>query len=103
MNEAYFFQMGVLDCILNIQTSRIGYSYPRVFVRFPDNSYLNIDFTLGRMFAMSEADWNSWLNGSHVVLDTIKQVRNKFIAEGLDWDAFDALIFYLCDECKEEC
>jgi hypothetical protein len=102
MNEAYYFRIGLLAFILNIQTSRVGYSYPRVFVRFPDNSYVNIDFTLGRAFAMSEASWNSWLDGSYVVLDTIKQVRDKFTAVGLNWDAFDALIFSLYDEHKEE-
>lgn len=101
MNEVYYFHMGVMACILNIQTSRIGYSYPRVFVQFPDKSCVNIDFTLGRVFAMSEASWNSWLDDSQMVLDTIKQVRDKFTAEGLDWDAFDALIFYLYDEYKE--
>ena len=95
--------MGVMACILNIQISCAGYHYPRVFVQFPDNSCVNIDFTLGRVFAMREADWNSWLNGDHVVSIPIKQAWDKFIDEGLNWDEFDSLIFYLCDECKEEC
>jgi hypothetical protein len=102
MNEAYYFRVGLLTFILNIQTSRIGYGYPRVFVRFPDNSYVNIDFTLGRILAMSEADWNSWLDGSQVVLNTIEQVRGKFTNAGLSWDAFDAFIFSLYDDYKEE-
>jgi hypothetical protein len=56
MNEAYVFRIGPLMFILNVQQSTIGYSYPRIFVHLPDNSYLTCDHTLGAMFKMTEED-----------------------------------------------
>ena len=35
MNEVYVFRIGPLLFMLNVQESTIGYSYPRIFVRFP--------------------------------------------------------------------
>ena len=64
MNEEYVFRIGPLYFMLNTQQSSIGNLYSRIFVRFPDNSYLNCDLTLGTMFNMTEKDWQSRFDGT---------------------------------------
>ena len=93
MNLAYIFHIGVLNFIINIQQSTIGYTYPRIFVRFPDDSYLNYDLYLGTIFPMSEEDWLSWIDGTEVRLDDIREVQEVAAAAGIDWDAFQEYIF----------
>lgn len=102
MNEAYVFRIGPLNFILNIQQSGIGYLYPRIFVRFPDNSYLNCDLTLGTMFNMTENDWQSWFDGTEKHLNTIDEVCAKCMEAGFNWEQFEEIIFKLYDENKGE-
>lgn len=102
MNEAYIFRIGPLSFILNVQQSTIGYSYPRIFVRFPDNSYLNCDLSLGAMFNMTENDWLSWIDGTEYHLDNIDDVRAKCSEAGINWDAFEQIIFDLYHKNKGE-
>ena len=102
MNEAYVFRIGPLNFILNIQQSGIGSLYPRIFVRFPDNSYLNCDLTLGAMFNMTENDWQSWFDGTEKHLNTIDEVRAKCAEAGFNWEQFEEIIFKLYDENKGE-
>lgn len=98
MNEAYLFKIGMVLFILNIQHSGIGYSYPRIFVRFADGSCLNYDLTVGACFAMSTKDWDSWLDGTEQRLDTIEEVENLCGQIGLNWKAFEDFAFRLNDE-----
>ena len=102
MNEAYVFRIGPLVFILNVQQSNIGYLYPRIFVKFPDDSYLNCDFTLGTMFNMTENDWQSWFDGTEKHLNTIDEVHNKCAEVGINWKEFEKIIFKLYDENKGE-
>lgn len=102
MNEAYVFRIGPLNFILNTQQSGIGYLYPRIFVRFPDDSYLNCDLTLGAMFKMTEKDWQSWFDGTEKYLNTIDEVHNKCAEAGINWKEFEEIIFKLYDENKGE-
>lgn len=102
MNEAYVFRIGPLVFILNVQQSSIGYYYPRIFVRFPDDSYLNCDIMLGAMFKMTEKDWLSWFDGTEKHLNTIDEVRAKCTEAGINWDEFEKIIFKLYDENKGE-
>ena len=102
MNEAYVFRIGPLNFILNTQQSGIGYLYPRIFVRFPDNSYLNCDLTLGAMFEMTENDWLSWFDGTEKHLNTIDEVYAKCTEAGFNWGQFEEIIFKLYDENKGE-
>lgn len=98
MSSAYYFRVGPLLFILNPQFSGIGNCYPRIFVRFPDNSYLNCDLSIGAMFKMSEEDWNSWLDGTEVWLNTIEEV-NKICSEcGINWNIFEQIIFELLEK-----
>ena len=98
MSSAYHFRVGPLLFIINPQYSSIGYCYPRIFVRFPDNSYLNCDLSLGAMFKMSEEDWDSWFDGTEILLNTIEEV-NKICSEcGVNWDAFEKVIFEMYEK-----
>lgn len=90
---AYFFKVGVLTFILNVQTSAIGFSYPRVFISYPDNSFLNVDLFLGQCFSMTESDFMSWLDGEEIRLDTIEEVREIFKENGVDWETFSTWAF----------
>ena len=102
MNEAYDFRIGPLYFILNVQQSEIGYLYPRIFVRFPDDSYLSCDLTLGTMFNMTENDWQSWFDGTEKHLNTIDEVCAKCTEAGFNWGQFEEIIFKLYDENKGE-
>ena len=98
MSSAYYFRVGPLVFILNPRYSRTGNCCPRIFMRFPDNSYLNCDFSLGVMFRMSEESWDSWLDGNEILLNTIEEV-NKICSEcGINWDAFEKVIFELYEK-----
>lgn len=94
--RTYRFRIGVLIFILNVQQSTIGFSYPRIFIAWPDNSYSNLDLTLGTIFKMSEKDWFSWFDDELIELDDIQQVNEICGLYGIkadaliDW-AFDAL------------
>ena len=100
MNTAYIFRIGPLLFILNIQSSTLGYGYPRIFVSFPDNSYLNFDLTLGAVFEMSEADWMSWIDDELIKLDNIEDIRQLAAESGINWDNFEKLVFELYENNK---
>lgn len=102
MNEAYVFRIDPLAFILNIQQSYLGYLYPRIFVRFPDDSYLNYDLTIGATFKMTEKDWQSWFDGTEKYLNTVDEVHNKCAYAGVNWEEFEKIIFKLYDENKGE-
>lgn len=89
----YLFKIGLFNFILNIQHSSIGYSYPRIFVRLPDGSCQNWDLSLSTIFNMSQSDWDSWLDGTEIKLETIDEVREKCSEWGVNWDAFEMCFF----------
>ena len=93
MNEVYVYRIGPLVFMLNVQESSIGYSYPRVFVRFPDNSYLNCDLTLGAVFNMTEEQWLSWYDGTEKYLNTFDEVYEISKQAGINWTELEKVIF----------
>lgn len=101
MTKAYVFRIGLLVFILNVQQSTIGYTYPRIFVRFPDDSYLNCDLALGALFKMTEENWLSWFDGTEKYLNTIDEVRDTCSQAGINWDEFEKAIFQLYEENKK--
>ena len=98
MNTAYLFRVGVLSFILNVQQSKIGYSYPRIFIRFPDNSYLNCDLSIGTLFKMTAENWDSWIDGTEIKLNTIEEVRAKCHEAGINWDEFEKIAFEMYED-----
>jgi len=102
MNNNYLFRIGPLMFILNVQHSSIGYGYPRIFISFPDCSYVNLDLTLGALFPMSEADWSSWFDNELVSLYNIKDVNKKMEEAGINWPELEKVIFEFYREYKGE-
>ena len=100
MNTAYLFRVGPLAFILNVQSSLIGYSYPRIFIGFPDNSYLNLDLSLGVFFPMSQNDWDSWYDDELVRLDDIEAVNEKMYEAGINWPQLEKVVFELYKKHK---
>lgn len=49
--------------LLNVQYSKIGYPYPRLFVEAkPGVKYYNLDLTVEAIFDMPVENWNSWID-----------------------------------------
>lgn len=47
--------------ILNMEHSKIGYGYPRVFIETePEQEYINLDVFLGAPFRMEKKDFEDW-------------------------------------------
>ena len=91
MVKTYYFRVGWVHFIINDETSSIGYSYPRVFLGFPNEEYLNLDLTLGTIFKMSKADFWSWIDGTETYLDSEEALREVCSNLNLSWDALFAL------------
>ena len=92
MITSYLFKIGNMTCILNDESSAIGYTYPRIFVGFPDDSYLNLDLSLGAVFAMSDEGFHSWLDGSEIRLDTIEEIKEVFSSLSLSFENFEQVV-----------
>ena len=92
MVTSYLFKIGNMTCILNDESSAIGYTYPRIFVGFPDDSYLNLDLSLGAVFAMSDEGFHSWLDGSEIRLDTIEEIKEVFSNLSLSFENFEQVV-----------
>ena len=50
-----------MEVILNTQFSKIGYCYPRIFFKAGEK-YSNLDLTIGHVFPMTRASWDSWFD-----------------------------------------
>lgn len=92
MFKNYLYNYGSLSFIVNAQASEIGLVYPRVFVRFPDNSCLNYDLTLGTCFEMSEKSWDNWLDGTEYEVETVAEMREIAQVLGFDWNEFSLMV-----------
>ena len=87
MVKTYHFRVGWVHYIINDETSSIGYSYPRVFLGFPNEEYLNLDLTLGAIFKMSKSDFWSWIDGTETELDSEEAIRKVCSDLNMSWDA----------------
>lgn len=95
---AYIFRIGPMIFIFNVQYSKIGASYPRLFVAWPDGSYTNIDLYLGCGFPMSEDDWYSWFDDELIDLNDIEDVRRVTKEAGINWDPLEEVCFKLLEK-----
>lgn len=66
MTRTYLFKTDKGRFIINDERSKIGYSYPRLFIECAGGKFVNVDFTLGTAFNMKKSDFESWLDGSEV-------------------------------------
>lgn len=90
--------MTVNECrvILDVQTSGIGYSYPRFFVELPSEC-VNIDVTVGGIFKMKKSDFEDWASDAEKVSDPEKVVSDV----GVNYGAFINLVAELVNESSE--
>mgnify|MGYP007112902920 CR=1 FL=1 len=81
------FTMNEVRIIINVQHSKIGYAYPRLFIEFqPEEKYINYDLTLGATFRMPKEDWDDWFEDS-VDVDA-KVICDEY---KIDYDHLDGL------------
>jgi hypothetical protein len=48
--------------ILNMEFSKIGNCYSRLFIEFAEDDYINFDVMLGQTFKMKKEDFIDWLS-----------------------------------------
>lgn len=65
MATSYLFKTNKGRFIVNDERSKLGYSYPRIFVE-SNKGYVNIDTTIGACFPQSKSDFESWIDGEEV-------------------------------------
>lgn len=70
MDRTYLFTgENGLRYIVNIQQSKIGYSYPRFFIESGNGNCYNLDITLGACFKMKQKDFNDWASDARTDLE----------------------------------
>lgn len=84
MNRTYFFQMGGYEILLNIQYSRIGNPYPRIFLHLPgeEGKYLNLDLAIDAAFKMKAKDFNDWKEGAEKL--TGEEIDKQLLINGIN-------------------
>lgn len=85
MNEQLMI-IGGKRVILNRQYSKIGTSYPRLFIEVSETEYLNFDIFLGVTFPMKKKDFNDWLeDAEEVPAEQYEQILSEV---GVDYEKF---------------
>lgn len=88
-NRANLFECNGHKILLNIEQSKIGYSYPRLFIEASNGEHINFDLTVGQLFGMSQKNWDDWMTDCETItIEEAKEVLSYF----LDFDSFAQLI-----------
>ena len=82
-----YFKHGEAEVIINVQYSKIGAGYPRLFVR-KNGKCLNVDLTIGAVFGMTQEDWESWFDGSLHETESETEITQGLSDIGMDASAF---------------
>jgi hypothetical protein len=85
MTTTYYFIIGAVKFLLNIQHSKIGYAYPRLFMKFEDGSCANLDLTIGQVLGMKSESWDSWIDDDLIRLDNPTEITAKLIENGVSY------------------
>lgn len=86
----YLFAVDGNRVILNDERSGIGYCYPRIFVESArSGNHANFDVTLCRVFNQSQAEFESWLDGTEVANANIEAVCADL---GIKYDAMLSVV-----------
>jgi hypothetical protein len=81
-----FFRIENRLFIINHKYSKIGYSYPRLFIEEPDLEYdINFDITLNAEFKMMKSDFKDWIEDSSEILDE-DLIRNELNDIHINYD-----------------
>lgn len=87
-NRANKFVLGGHTFLLNIQSSKVGFAYPRLFIEVQPDEHLVLDLTLGAAFKMKEEDWSDWMSDcEEITTDEAKEALSGCI----NWDALEQL------------
>lgn len=73
MNKTYLFHIDGNRIIINDERSGIGYCYPRVFVE-NGSKHINLDLTLEAAFHQTQAQFESWLDGTEITNANMEEV-----------------------------
>ena len=76
-----------MEVILNTQFSKIGYCYPRIFFKAGEK-YSNLDLTIGHVFPMTKASWDSWFDEELEELTTPEEIATALQDFVLNVDNF---------------
>jgi len=82
-----YFKHGDAEVIVNVQYSKIGAGYPRIFVR-KNGKCINVDLTIGGVFGMSQSDWDSWFDGSLHETESDSEISQGLADIGMNASAF---------------
>lgn len=95
------FTIDGVKMILNIQFSKIGYSYPRLFIEvIPNGDYLNLDLSIGRCFTMPQKDWLDWLEDAEEITD-MEKVKELCSEYGLKFETLSKVVEEIKQNKKE--
>lgn len=80
MSEKIYNSNGT-EIILNVQYSKIGNGYPRIFIKQKDGICVNMDVTIGACFKMDQEDFQDWKKDAEI--RTKEEFRQDFVENGL--------------------
>ncbi len=91
MAQAIKAVIGGKTVMFDLPQSKIGYTYPRLFIDIGDGTYINYDFVVDAAFKMPAKNWDDWMSDAINVSE--KGGAEKFCAEiNLNYSALcDAL------------
>lgn len=76
MTTTYLFVTARGRFIVNDERSKLGYSYPRIFIE-ANNGYVNVDVTLNCCFPQSKNDFESWIDGEEKTGENLDDICKK--------------------------
>ena len=84
--QVIYFEYNSARFIIQTPQSKIGYSYPRIFIA-DEKGFHNWDLSLNHIFGMTEQDFQSWLDDV-VTLTTDEEKRAALKEVGVNADLF---------------
>ena len=81
-------KLGEKRIILNVQHSKIGGCYPRLFIELDEKSYVNLDVTIGAPFPMKKTDFEDWAPDALEITEEEFLVELKDNGIGIRWEDF---------------
>lgn len=95
--ENYLFRVGPLMFILNNNYSKIGYTYPVLFISWPDESYSCIDLTNGDVRNCNKQIWSLRFQNFQILNDE-ESIVKVFKTINVDWPKFEEIIFEMYEK-----
>lgn len=71
-----YFEINGHKVIINKPQSKIGYTYPRLFIQESAENYVNLDLTIGHAFRMKKKDFEDWLEDA-IKIEDEDEIKNE--------------------------